>query len=56
MSRIRLDWIGADYNLAGEIDAGESEFDLESIKQKYGFCNNCNDTLFSNLSGGNRLC
>ena len=38
--------------LRGEIDPGESEFDLESIKQKYGFCKNYDDTLwFRTLRG-----
>ena len=36
----------------GEIDPGESEFDVESIKQKYGFCKNYDKTLcFRTLRG-----
>ena len=35
-----------------EIDFGESEFDFESMKQKYGFCKNYDDTLcFRSLRG-----
>ena len=36
----------------GEIDHGESEFDIESMKQKYGFCKNYDKTLcFRTLRG-----
>ena len=37
--------------LRGQIDPGESEFDVELIEQKYGFCENYDDTLVLFVEG-----